>query len=99
MAIEIVWSANALQDLEKIIEYLLKFWNKKVALEFEYKLHTKIELLALQPRSGRTSTSFDKIKSLSITKHNRLYNLMSDSNIEILGIFDTRQDPVKNIYE
>ena len=99
MAIQIIWSENAVEDFERIIRYLNKMWTEKIALEFEYKVYSKVELLASQPQIGRTSTSFNTIKSILITKHNRLYYQISDLGLEVLNILDTRQNPDKNIYE
>ena len=99
MAIQIIWSENAVEDFERIIRYLNKMWTEKIALEFEYKIYSKVELLASQPQIGRTSTSFNTIKSILITKHNRLYYQISDLGLEVLNILDTRQNPDKNIYE
>ncbi len=99
MAIQIIWSKNAVADFERIIRYLNKMWTEKIALEFEYKVYSKVELLASQPQIGRTSTSFNTIKSILITKHNRLYYQISDLGLEVLNILDTRQNPDKNIYE
>ena len=99
MAIQIIWSENAVEDFERIIRYLNKMWTEKIALEFEYKVYSKVELLASQPQIGRTSTSFNTIKSILITKHNRLYYQISDLGLEVLNILDTRQNPDKNIYD
>lgn len=99
MAIQIIWSENAVADFERIIRYLNKMWTEKIALEFEYKVYSKVELLASQPQIGKTSTSFNTIKSILKTKHNRLYYQITDVGLEVLNILDTRQNPDKNIYE
>ena len=99
MAIPIIWSQNSIYDFERIINYLKYNWSDRIALEFEYKLYNKVELLANQPLIGKTSTSFNTIKSILITKHNRLYYQLTNLGLEVLNILDTRQNPDKNIYE
>lgn len=99
MAVPIIWSQNSIYDFERIINYLKNNWSERIALDFEYKLYNKVELLANQPLIGKTSASFNTIKSILITKHNRLYYQLTDLGLEVLNILDTRQNPDKNIYE
>ena len=99
MALQIIWSQNSIYDFERIINYLKNNWPERIAMDFEYKLYSKVELLANQPLIGKTSSSFNTIKSILITKHNRLYYQLTDLGLEVLNILDTRQNPDKNIYE
>lgn len=99
MAYEIVWTENAVLDYKTIVEYLLYKWNEKVLDSFEKKLYHKLELIAQEPHIGINSSKFQNVKSVLITKHNRLYYRFLENKIEVLNIFDTRQNPLKNIFE
>jgi plasmid stabilization system protein ParE len=100
MAAQIKWSDNAIQDYNNVVEYLLDEWNTEVALRFIEIVELKIKLLLSHPNKGLVSSKIKDIRSISITKHNRLYyRAMPEQVIEILGIFDLRQNPLKNRFE
>lgn len=97
MAAQIRWSDNARQDYKNVVDYLLRDWNEDIALRFIELVEYKIENIAKHPFTGLPSKHSD-IRSISITKHNRLYYKISKDWLEIVNIFDTRQHPDKNIY-
>lgn len=97
MAAEIRWSKNAIVDYNNIVDYLLLEWNEDIALRFIEVLEHKIQQILRHPYTG-LSTKVLNIRSVSITKHNRLYYRIWDKNLEIVNIFDTRQDPGKDKY-
>jgi plasmid stabilization system protein ParE len=97
MAAEIRWSANAIADYNNVVDYLLLEWDEGIALRFIEVLEHKIQLIIKHPYTG-LSTKVANIRSVSITKHNRLYYRIWDKKLEIVNIFDTRRDPDKNLY-
>ena len=99
MALEIEWTANALEDYRQVVDYLLKDWSIKVAIDFIDNLEKRIHNLSSFPNIGIASIKNSSIRSIVITKHNKLYYRVLPDKIEILDIFDTRQNPSKNIYE
>ncbi len=99
MAYEIEWASNALNDYENILNHLITKWSYDIAENFVLKLEKKLETLCSQPLIGIASTSQKNIRSILITKQNRLFYRVKPNQIEILNIFDTRQNPQKNIYE
>ena len=98
MALQVVWTNNALEDYRRVIDYLLTIWTLKVASDFSTMLEERIDTLRTFPNVGIASTKYPLIRSIVITKHNKLYYRLHADKIEILSIFDTRQDPGKNIY-
>jgi plasmid stabilization system protein ParE len=100
MGAEIRWSNNAIQDYNLIVEYLLADWNEGVALQFIEIAEYKVQQLARHPHIGIASPRDNNIRSVLITKHNRLYyRALSAQIIEIVNIFDTRQNPSCNKFE
>nr|WP_262915230.1 type II toxin-antitoxin system RelE/ParE family toxin [Niabella ginsengisoli] len=75
--------------------YLESEWGKNVAEALIVRLNKRIEQLAQQPYTGANS-GIKNCRSVLITKHNRLYYRISDNTIEILNIYSTRINPVKN---
>jgi plasmid stabilization system protein ParE len=99
MALPIVWTINALEDYRRVVDYLLIEWTLKVASDFITILEERVDTLRSFPNVGIASIKYPRIRSIVITKHNKLYYRTHTDKIEILSIFDTRQNPAKNIYE
>jgi plasmid stabilization system protein ParE len=98
MVAEIRWSKNAIWDYRNVVDYLLAEWNEDIALRFMELLEHKIQGIAKHPFTGLCSKNDPDIRSVSITKHNRLYYKITKDWLEIVNIFDTRQHPDKNLY-
>lgn len=96
MAHKIVWSNIALEDYWRIVDYLLTNWSSSVAINFENIVNKKLGNLALQPFTGIPSEKYPSIRSILLTEHNRLFYRVRSETIELLNIFDTRQDPKKS---
>ncbi len=99
MALQVVWTNNAIEDYRRLVDYLLTEWTLKVASDFITILEERIDTLRSFPNVGIASIKHPGIRSIVITKHNKLYYRKNANKIEILNIFDTRQNPSKNIYE
>ena len=82
-----------------MIDYLLLEWSLPVAEKFAETIDRRIDVLTLFPNIGIASTKDLSIRSIIITKHNKLYYRILTEKIEILNIFDTRQNPQKNLYQ
>ena len=95
MATKIVWSENALKDLEKLKFYLERNWPQKVLEAVMEKLVNKLEVLHTFPNIGRASLKHPNRRRTLITKHNLLIYSVKKDEILIEAIFDTRQDPDK----
>lgn len=96
MALEIRWTDNALEDYKSIIHYLVTNWSQTTARKFIDLAESRIQTLALFPAIGISSSKEPGVRSIVLTKKNKLYYRVNDSKLEILGIFDTRQNPGKN---
>ena|SRR5258706_2104818 len=99
MALQIEWTLHALEDYRQAVDYLLKEWSLKVADDFINNLEERVQNLSLFPHIGIASIKDPSIRSIVVTKHNKLYYRTWPKKIEILGIFDTRQSPQKNRYD
>ena len=96
MAFEIDWSDIALEDYQRILDYLQLNWSEKVSGNFEIILNKKLDLLRFQPNRGALSPKYVDVRSILITRQNKLYYHIGENSISILTIIDTRQDPDKN---
>jgi plasmid stabilization system protein ParE len=99
MVKEIIWSKNAERDFEKIIIYLKKKWSLNSAIKFRDLVYFKLDILSKQPMIGIQSNKIQVIRKILITKHTYLYYALLNNQIVLLGFFNVRQNPSKNIFE
>src|SRR5690554_2747883 len=83
--------------LQKLAEYLLENWNLKTRDKFISKLTDKIKQISTQPDSCLKSSEFDNLYKCVVTKQTTFfYRILEEKNeIEIITVFDTRQNPDK----
>ncbi|RCS28536.1 type II toxin-antitoxin system RelE/ParE family toxin [Polaribacter sp. WD7] len=81
--------------LLKLSEYLLENWNIKTRDKFISKLTEKIKQISIQPESCPKSFEFENLYKCVVTKQTTFYyRINSDKQeVEIITIFDTRQNP------
>ncbi len=96
MAKRIIWSLSAQQDLDSILNYLLLNWDAKVLMNFIELVETITFQISQHPKQFPVINKQNKIRKCVLTKHNTLYYRERKESIDILRIFDNRQDP-KNL--
>lgn len=89
----ISWTSHALNELDAIISYLESNWTEKEIKRFARKLEQTIELISKNPAIFQASSDKADIRRAVILKHLSLYYRTKNKRIEILSLFDNRQDP------
>ena len=89
----IKWSSFAEDAFAKLLEYLERRWNKSVCIKFINKLDFCIELIQKNPKQFPFINSELQIRKCVVTKQNTLYYRETNSRIELLRLYDTRQNP------
>lgn len=90
-----VISRTVEKKLEKLFEYLIKEWSVKVKNDFVTKLDSTIEIIKNQPEIFPESKKGKGLRKCVITKQTTLYYRYSTKQINIVTLFDTRQNPNK----
>lgn len=90
---KIIWSPSAKQDLENITDYLMHEWGNRIVLKFLKKLDWILSQIEINPKQYPLIHSKFKLRRCVLTKQNALYYRIKKGDIEIVRIFDTRQDP------
>jgi plasmid stabilization system protein ParE len=90
---KIIWSPLAESDLSNILNYLDQNWEKKVAVSFIDLTDSLIHQISINPKQFPFIHKRKGIRKCVLTKHNTLFYRDKKSVIEILRIYDTRQDP------
>ena len=96
---KIIYSPEVTERLEEVFNYVVGKWGLKAADNFITTFLRKVELLKTNPKIGKVSVKEKTFRSISITKHNRLYYSFSEDIVMLASLIDTRQDPVKNKFE
>ena len=90
-----MWSPSAERDFANILEYLNENWDEIVANQFIDMTEEILEQISINPRQFPVISKKEKIRKCVLTKHNSFFFRDTKSQIEILRIYDTRQDPDK----
>ena len=93
MSKQIVWSLLSENDFSGILKYLNKNWGEKVASQFIDLTESFLTQISVNPRQFPVIHKKKKIRKCVLTKHYTLFYRDSKFQIDILRIYDTRQDP------
>lgn len=88
----IIWSSEAINDISQILEY----WdNRTKSLTYSKKLFKQIKnlihIISIYPFLGIPTNQ--KSLRVKIYKEYKIFYFINSESIEILRIWDTRQDP------
>ena len=90
---QIIWSHFAENDFADILDYLDKNWERKVASNFIDLTENVLNQISINPKQFPIFYKKSKVRKCVLTKHNTLFYRDTRSSIQILRIYDTRQDP------
>lgn len=89
----IKWSSFAEEDLADLLEYLVLKWNNSVCVNYLNELDYCILHIQKNPNQFPTINKKLKIRKCVVTKHNSLFYKVTKERIEILRLYDNRQNP------
>ena len=95
MAKKIIWSPQSEEDFENILNYLTSKWDANVAVKFIDLVDALLMQIASNPRQFPLIHKKYNIRKCVITKQNTLFYRNRRHHIELLRIYDNRQDPKK----
>jgi len=98
MAVRIEWTERVFQDVETIVSYIESEWSATVADGFLELVKERVQTLSKYPFMGMASGRYPSIRSIKLSKHNRLYYRLENDRLDLLNVFDLRQHPNKNLY-
>ena len=98
MAKNIIWSPAAESDLKSVLSYLDEKWSVLVVNQFINKVDSFVSLIAEEPKLFPTINKKHNVRKCVLTKQNTLFYRENKDSIDIIRLFDTRQDPKKLKY-
>ena len=92
---EVIWSPSAEKDFESILEYLQLKWNDRIINKFINKVDDNIGLILEDYKIFPIINEELQIRKSVISKQNTLYYREKGGKLEIVRLFDSRQNPSK----
>ena len=91
----IIWSPLSEQDFLSLLDYLRDNWDTSVVQKFISITDEIVGQISHHPKQFPIINKGLKVRKCVLTKHNTLYYREMKNHVDILRIYDTRQDPKK----
>ena len=92
---KIIWSDESVKNLDSIITYLELNWTEKEVRKFLDLLNKRIHLISLNPLLFPSTPKSRGIRKSVLSKQTSIFYRIAEQRVEILSIFDNRQNPDK----
>jgi plasmid stabilization system protein ParE len=92
---KLLWSDRALADLKNIIDYLIENWTERDIQNFAKKLDKRLEVIVINPKLFPKTGRRKDVRKSVLSKHTVIYYQTTGSIVNILSLFDPRQNPKK----
>ncbi len=90
---KLIWSDEALENLKGIIEYLEKSWTSREIKKFARLLDKNLNLIRVNSKSFPKSGQSEDFRRAVISKQVSIIYQIENQGIQIISIFDNRQNP------
>lgn len=90
---KLIWSEEALSNLENILFYLEKRWTAKEIRKFATLLDKKIDLLQQNPLMFPEVKKPEGLRKLVLSKQTSIYYKIQNQKIKIITLYDNRKNP------
>ncbi len=91
---KILWTDNALKELQETIGYLEQNFSDKEIAKLALKIESVTRLISQNPLMFAKSDS-KNVRRIPILKFNTMYYRIKKNEIHILSLFSNRQNPKK----
>jgi plasmid stabilization system protein ParE len=95
MAKTVLLTPIAKDDLENVMTYLFENWSLNVLENFLALYEPKIATIADYPDRFPVIHQKSGLRKAVLTRHNIILYREKPDHIEVISVFDTRQNPVK----
>jgi plasmid stabilization system protein ParE len=95
---EVVLSPVATEKLEQLLRYLRTEFSERTMRTFLSRLEKSVLAIKKYPESCPASLKRKSIRKCTVTKQTMFFYRVRRNKIEILTIFDSRQQPTKSKY-
>lgn len=92
---KIFWTSHALNELRETFNYIAEIWTERELQVLASKIEHIVELISKNPKLFPNSNSKDKIRRVVVTKHNTIYYIIKENEVQIISFFSNKQNPKK----
>ena len=92
---EIKISIDAQKKTKILLEYLEAKWSVRVRIKFAKKLYDSLKIIRANPEIFPTSRTNNKLYKCVVTKQTTLFYNFTSKRVNVVALFDTRQNPKK----
>jgi len=87
MDYKLVWTHEAIDNLEGILNYLIANWSQKEVIQFKYKLSKQIDLILQFPKMFPVSDYNPQLRKAVLSKQTTLFYQIKGEAIYLVYIF------------
>ncbi len=91
----VVWSDEADKNVASILTYLENNWGNKTANDFYAELLKRVDLISRQPTAFKESETVKNCRRSVLNNQITIFYKFDGQQVEVLFLFDNRQDPEK----
>lgn len=92
---QIEWCPRAEKDYLRLLDFLLAELGEGVIHKFSDRLHIILDNIIKRPKMYPATDKRDNVRRCVITKQTILYYRVWKNKIELITLFDSRQNPLK----
>ena len=89
----LIWSAEAITNLQGILDYLERRWTSREIKNFVKKLDDNLEFISRNPYLFAESEKTKGIRRCVLSRQTTIYYRIDNKDIKIITLFDNRQNP------
>ena len=89
---KLFWTDEAINNLDDVLDYLLKNWNQREIDNFKRRLSRQIRLIQQNPKLFPISQYNRRLHRAVLSKQTTIFYEISGQTIYLVYIFNTRQD-------
>jgi plasmid stabilization system protein ParE len=99
MAYRLKINKRFVANTQSVYRYLAEEWSFTIADQFVEQVYVSVRKLAEMPFAGSPTSGNKNVRSISVTRHNKIYYRIKGKTITILTLFQSKMNPAKNKYE
>jgi plasmid stabilization system protein ParE len=92
---QVLWTDEAIENLESIIHYISTQWTEREVISFKRKLAEQINIISRFPAIFPASTFAPRLRKAVLTKQTTIFYEVKEQAVYIVYLFDSRKNPQK----
>ncbi|QHS55781.1 type II toxin-antitoxin system RelE/ParE family toxin [Mucilaginibacter sp. 14171R-50] len=95
---KLIWSLRSLTEYEQLLSYLMKEWGELITKRVAERINDQINRIQNAPEQFPLIVKSKNIRRCVVSSQTSIFFRVNINRIELLSIFDNRQDPKKRSF-